>query len=103
MADTILITGVIDLDPANHDAAVAAFAKLMTASRQDEGCVRYVFSADIEQRGRFHLSEEWESQAASDVHMTQPHMAEFFTAMGSLGVTASSITKWTGAQPEQLM
>jgi len=103
VADTILITGVIDLDPANHDAAVAAFTKMMKASLQDEGCVRYVFAADLEEPGRFHLSEEWASQAASDAHMTQPHMAEFFSAMGQLGVTSSSITKWTGAEPEKLM
>jgi len=103
VADTILITGVIDLDPANHDAAVAAFTKVMKASLQDEGCERYVFSADLEQPGRFHLSEEWASQAASDAHMTKPHMAEFFSVAGQLGITSSSVTKWTGATPEKLM
>lgn len=103
MADTILITGVIDLDPANHDDAVAVFTKLMKASLQDDGCARYVFSADLEERGRFHLSEEWASRAAADEHMTQPHMAEFFAAMGTLGVTASSVTRWSGGEPEKLM
>lgn len=100
---SILITGVIDLDPAKHDEAVAVFSKAMAATRQDEGCVRYVFSADLDTPGRFHIAEEWESQEASDAHMTKPHLAEFFRAMGGLGVTGSSVTKWTGARPEKLV
>jgi len=35
--------------------------------------------------------------------MTKPHMAEFFSVAGQLGITSSSVTKWTGATPEKLM
>jgi quinol monooxygenase YgiN len=103
MSERILISGVIDLDPANSDAAVEVFSKLMKPTRDEDGCARYVFSADLDVPGRFHLSEEWESEEAMNAHMATPHIAEFFAAMGGLGVKASSVTRWTGSDPQKLM
>lgn len=103
MADTILVTGTLDIDPANRDAAIEAIGTLMTATRAEEGCEQYVFSADLDDPGRFHISERWASQAAMDAHMGSAHMADFMGAAGGLGIKGSSLTKWTGATPEKLM
>ena len=60
-------------------------------------------SSDLEDQGRFHVTEHWASQEAIDEHMGTPHMATLMGQMGTLGVTAASLTKWDGATPSKLM
>jgi quinol monooxygenase YgiN len=100
---TILVTGTIDFDPAKHDDAIAAVTKCMEATQAEEGCERYVFSGDFADTGRVYVSEQWASQEAMDLHMATPHLAELMGAMGALGVTAASLTKWDGATASKLM
>ncbi len=103
MSDTIIVTGVIDLDPAKHDDAIAAMTACMEATRAEDGCEHYAFSADLADPGRFHVSEQWASQAAMDAHMATPHLAALMGQMGELGVTGASLTKWDGATSSKLM
>jgi quinol monooxygenase YgiN len=100
---TIIVTGSFDLDPAKRDDFIAAARECQAASRQDEGCESYTFSADLDEPGRFHVSEQWASQEAMDAHMGQPHMATFMGAMGGFGVTGVTLTKWEGATGSKLM
>ena len=76
---SIIVTGVIDLDPANHDAAIEAFKVCMAATRVEDGNEAYVFSADVEDPGRFHVTEQWADQASIDAHMATPHLAALNT------------------------
>ena len=103
MPDSIIITGVIDLDPAKRDAAITAMSACMDATLAEEGCERYTFSADLADTGRFYVSEQWASQAAMDGHNASPHLAAFLGQMGDFGVTGASLTKWEGATPSKLM
>jgi quinol monooxygenase YgiN len=100
---SILVTGTIDLDPANRDQAIATFNECMAGTRAEDGCESYTFSADLEDPGRFHVSEQWASQEAMDAHMAGPSLAALMTAMGTLGVTGASLTKWEGATPSKLL
>ena len=100
---TIIVTGQIDLDPANHDAFVEAAAACMAATRAEAANEGYVFAADLEVPGRYHVTELWASQEGMDEHMASPHLAAFMGAMGGLGVTGASLTKWDGATPSTLM
>lgn len=100
---TVLVTGTIDFDPAKRDDAIAAVTKCMEATRAEAGCEHYAFSGDFTDLGRLYVSERWASQEAMDTHMATPHLAELMGAMGSLGVTAASLTKWDGATASTLM
>ena len=100
---SILVTGTIDLDPANRDKAIATFNECMAATRAEDGCEGYTFSADLEDEGRFHVSEQWASQEAMDTHMAGPNLAALMGAMGGLGVTGASLTKGEGAAGSKLM
>src|SRR5688572_30557867 len=97
MPDTVLVTAVIDLDPANRDAAIEAFKTVMEPTLQEEGCEHYSFTADLNDPGRFHVSERWASADAMNAHMASPHLAALMGAMGGLGVTGASLTTWSGA------
>jgi quinol monooxygenase YgiN len=98
---SIIVTGTIDFDPANRDKAIEVVTACMEATRAEDGCESYTFSGDLGDPGRFHVSEQWASPEAMEAHMQTPHMATLMGAMGSLGVTAASLTKWDGATPSK--
>ena len=100
---SILVIGTIDLDPARRDDFIALAQTLMTATRAEDGCEAYAFSAAVDDPGRFHVAEQWASQEAMDAHLATPHLAAFMGATGEVGVTAASLTKWSGATPSTLM
>jgi quinol monooxygenase YgiN len=100
---TIIVTGTIDLDPSKRDGFIAAANECMRETRAEEGNEAYAFSADLDDPGRFYVTELWASQGAMDTHMAITHLAAFMGAMGGFGVTGASLTKWDGATPTTLM
>jgi quinol monooxygenase YgiN len=99
----ILVTGTIDIDPANRDAFIAACQELMAATHQEAGCEHYSFSADLADGGRFHISERWSTKEEMDAHAASGHLASFMGQLGGLGVRGASLTKWDGATGSPLM
>jgi quinol monooxygenase YgiN len=89
-----VIAGEIEIDPAQHDAAAAAALRMMEETAKEAGCVRYVFTSDLAQRGVFRVFEEWESQQALDAHFASPHMAAFQAAVGGLGVKRMALQRY---------
>lgn len=102
MADTILVTGVMDIDPAKRADFIAAVEALMAATRAEDGCEHYSFSADVTDEGRFYISEQWRDQAAVDAHNATPHLATFMGSVGDFGLRSASLTMWHGAEPTKL-
>ena len=90
----LIIAGEIRIDPNARDRAVAAVQEMMAATRQEEGCVTYVFSADLDDPDLFRLFEEWESAAALEAHFEAPHMAEFQAKMNDFGVSHRVIHRY---------
>jgi len=103
MSDTIIVTGYLRVDPANHDQAVAAALEVMEATRAEEGNEGYTFSADLAEPGLLHISERWANGDALDAHMSTPHMATFMAALGGLGISGGEVTKWEGGTPSRLV
>jgi quinol monooxygenase YgiN len=90
----LVIAGTITIDPAQHERAVAAAVEMMRETQKEPGCVRYVFSADLAERGKFQLFEEWASPEALQAHFRAPHMATFQKAIGQLGVRELAIERY---------
>jgi quinol monooxygenase YgiN len=89
----LIVSGTISLDPANHDAALAAVGPLVQATLAEEGNITYGFWVHPDNRGEFLVYEEWVDQEAMDVHFATPHMAEFMGAMANLGVTGTDVVR----------
>lgn len=87
----LIVSGKIELDPANHDMFVELTGPLVEATLAEEGNVDYGFWAHPTQPGVFRVHEEWADQAALDTHMATPHMAEFLGAMAGVGVTGTEL------------
>lgn len=77
-----VVTGYFTINPDLRAEAEAAIATCVAATLAEDGCIDYRYSADLIDPQRINLSEQWETQEAMDVHMTQPHMAEFMNAFG---------------------
>lgn len=90
----LVIAGTITLDPAQRDAAMRAATEMMAATRKEPGCESYTFSADLEDPGRFHLFEQWESATALEAHFAAPHMAAFQAAVAGLGVREMNVQRY---------
>ena len=102
MGDNIVVTGYLDIEPSNRDAAIDAIKTLMEASRAEAGCEDYAFAADLVEPGRFRIFEQWRDQAAMDEHNKSPHLAAFMAALREVKVTGTSLTMWKGAEATKL-
>lgn len=99
----IIVSGIIELDPANHDDAVGHMATLVAATLAEEGCIDYGFWADPAQPGRFRVFEQWKDEDAIGSHFAEPHMAAFMGALGGLGVSGTAIDKHVVSESSKLM
>ncbi len=81
MTDTetpgVIVIARVRCRPEQRADLVALLEGLQEASRRDEGCLRYGFSATIEDDHAFVAVEEWASREALAAHLRQPHIAEF--------------------------
>lgn len=73
----IVVTGYLTLDPGQIDAAHAAVATVVAATRAEPGNIDYRFSVDMDDPARLNVVEQWEDDAAIDLHMASAHMADF--------------------------
>lgn len=100
---SIIVSGVLKMDPAKHDDFAAAAVKMAAASNAEEGVLQYGFYADLETKGVFRVFEEYADDAAMASHFTSPHMAEFMGAMGGFGITESGLDQWKNGEKSKLM
>lgn len=82
----LIVSGTIEIDPAQVETAKGVVGPLMAATRAEPGCIAYGFYADLDDPGAFHLYEEWESEAANEAHVATEHFATFLAAMADLDV-----------------
>jgi quinol monooxygenase YgiN len=73
----IIIAGSLSFDPTDRADVLDSLAEVTEASRRDAGCIDYVWSEDLEAPNTFRFFECWESQAALDAHLVQPHEDRF--------------------------
>ncbi|HME72109.1 MAG TPA: putative quinol monooxygenase [Myxococcota bacterium] len=90
----LVIAGSIVIDPTKREAAIVAAKEMMAATRREPGCRGYTFSLDLEDPGRVHLFEHWDSQSALDSHFQTAHMTRFNAAVAGLGVREAVIQKF---------
>lgn len=91
----VIVSGWIDFDPTQRDEALRHFAVVVAQSRQEPGCIDYVFSPDPELPGRVRVFEHWDSDQALTEHLTLPHVQRLREAIASLTRTGRSMTHST--------
>ena len=87
------VVGVVHVRAAEGkaDEVVAAFSACIEQTHQEEGCLTYALHRDARDANHLVLVERWRSQADLDAHMTSPHVAALFQAVGTPGLLAGPI------------
>jgi len=90
----LLVSGTIVMNPDKIDRARALIRPLAEETRKEPGCIAYEFCVAIDEPGRLHLHEEWESLEAIDAHVASPHLAAFMAGLGDLDITHAEIFRY---------
>lgn len=88
----ILINVTVTANPGQEETFKALLLETMAASRVEEGCIEYRFTADLIQPGTFHLVELWRDEAALNGHFGTPAFARFIGSLAPLGKLVSSVS-----------
>lgn len=62
----LLVVGTVCLPPENLDDARPVMARMISASRAEDGCEEYAYAEDILDAGLIHVKELWRDRAALD-------------------------------------
>ena len=76
-----------------RDANLSANRDVAKESRKQPGCIRFVFSEDIERPGSLRIFEAWESYEALAAHFNSAHMNVFRSRIGGLVVTQLTLQR----------
>ncbi len=78
---------------ANNDADIqeikAVADSLVTASRNDAGCIDYDFLESTTTPGLFMIIETWENDSLLKIHSQAPHFKKYVPRLNELGQTSS--------------
>ena len=99
---TLIVAGTVRVPPENVARFRPHMAKMVAASRAEDGCVAYGYAEDVTEPGLIHVFEAWEGQAALDAHFTTAHMAEWRAAWPSFGVSERRLIAYEVASEREL-
>ncbi len=89
----IIIAGSVDVDPEKRAAAIEAAGPLLDPTREQEGCIAYVWCADPIQEGRIWVYERWQDEASLAAHLAGPHYEAMLATIGSHGLRGVDVAK----------
>lgn len=89
----IIISAVIDFEPAGAEQALLDAQPFIAASRAEPGCVAYDWALDPATPGRVHVYEQWDSEEALAGHFRDPSYAAMRDHVGKSGLIVSRSQK----------
>lgn len=96
----LLIVGTIRITPANLPEARMAMHNMISASREEHGCVTYSYAEDILEPGLIHVKEMWLDQPSLDKHFTTEHIAVWRATWPALGITNRNLSLYEVGEPQ---
>ncbi len=98
----IVVSGEFLIGTDSIEAARVAMIAMAAETAKEDGCIHYRFYQDIEFPDRFHVYEEWESDAHLAAHAASAHMQVFRGAMGELNLISRKVKKMTAGNLAEL-
>ena len=80
----LIVLGSAAAAPGRRPELLDAARAVSAATRGDDGCVSYVFAADLEDPYVVVSVEVWRDRAALDAHLAHNHTGEFLTRVDGL-------------------
>ena len=91
---TIIISGTVDLDPEQMDAALAAAKPLIDGALTQEGCLDYDWCPDPYTPGRLRVFERWTDQAVLQHHFNNNWYKDMLATLGQFGIRGADVLKY---------
>lgn len=88
----IVVVGQFRMPPENMEAARPLMAKVMLATRAEDGCIEYNYAEDVLDPGLIRVSEVWETREQLGAHLKTEHMAIWGQERTALGLSGRAIT-----------
>ena len=98
----LVVTGEIVIADEDIEDAKGAAAQMAKATRDEPGCITYVFYQHIESPGHFRVYEEWEDENALRAHFEAPHMTEFRAKLSKMSILSRNIVAYTPTEIKTL-
>jgi quinol monooxygenase YgiN len=95
----IVVVATLPGRPEKRTEIAAALTKAAAASREEEGCLSYAFTRDLEDEDRYLSIETWSDAAALDAHFGTPHLLELLSQAEQLLAGEAVITRYETAGP----
>ena len=99
----VIVAGSVEIKPERREEAVEAMLRVVRATKPESGCIAYDFYTDLADPNRFHVYEEWESDAALSAHLQQAHTQEFLGGIGELVASPPIVNKYEVATGGSLL
>src|SRR5438876_541216 len=90
----IVVAGSVMVQPEKREMAAAAAVKMVAATKQEPGCLKYDIYSDLNDPNHFFVFEEWENDAALMDHFKSRHMAEFAAVLGEVLAAPPEVTRY---------
>lgn len=75
-------------------------ARMIAASRAEDGCDEYSYAQDVLDAGLIHVKERWRDRAALERHFTSAHIAEWRATWSELGITDRDLVLYEVGTPQ---
>jgi quinol monooxygenase YgiN len=96
----IFVAGTLTLDPAVVDDFRRDVAAMAGKVRAEDGCHHYSLLVEDAPAGVINVLEQWDDDAALNVHLRQPWIVEFFTRyVGHLRASTVRVFDIAGDRP----
>lgn len=99
---SVIIAGTVRVPPERIDLFRPHMAKMLAASRAEDGCIAYSYAVDVEDPGLVRVFEVWRDQPALEAHFQTPHMAEWRAAWPQFGVSDRQLVLYETAAERPL-
>jgi len=90
----IILAGTIRIAAGQRAAALPSVQALVQATRNEPGCITYVFACDVFDDHLLHIFEVFEDDLALAAHRASPHMAEWRAAWPRLGIGERDMSQY---------
>lgn len=88
----IVVTGQFRIPAHALSAAREAMARVVTATRLEQGCLSYSYAEDVIEPGLFRVCECWTDRTALTAHFGQVHMKRWQEERAGYGMTGREVT-----------
>ena len=90
----IIISGIVELDPEQRDAALEAAQPLIDGALTQEGCLDYDWFPDPTTPGRLRVFERWSDEEALTRHFNNHWYTDMRMKLAEFGIRGADVLKY---------